>query len=460
MFLWKFFNNKVLHYFNVKISVYLKTYFFYNSQRSFISSFTTLNFTVSGDRGSFFFDNPIRFVFYKTFFKNLFLNRKLKKKKNIKNVPASFKKTHFPFLENSFNVFKLLIKKINLNLNVEFLNIPFLFIYNKSFGEGFNYIRGLFIVFFIDSMFIDDEPLWEPLEWSLVQTWLLFIFIIAWIAENLITSRFGSYTGRDKRVWFAWYKTFWLIELWYALSYGAACMFVIVPFYYEITYSMSFIFSWWNWCNRVFFFKFIFVYSIIILIGTIFQLSIKWLSWKKQFLLILFINFFFLYLLYTQFVISFFAYFNDPIWYQKTKIVDYVQLSHEPLKWGWGPSKRDHFSYHKTSTVFWFKNDGPFAAAFLMINLFFFLSIFFTFFYFLILLRKIYTTRESSFTFSTFCVSSLKQFFYLFLLLYILILISFLIQYWRFPIEFIWINFSNSWFIHFFFILIDYFKFL
>jgi hypothetical protein len=302
--------------------------------------------------------------------------------------------------------------------------------------------------------------LWEPIEWSLVQTWLLFIFIIAWIGENLIASRYGNYTGRDKRVWLAWYKTFWLIEVWYALCFGATCMFVIVPFYYELTYSVSFIFSWWNWFNRIFFFKFISIYSIIIFFALLFQLSLKWLSWKKQFFLVLIINLFLVYLLYTHFITTFFAYFTDPTWYQKTRVIDYIQLSHEPLKWGWGPASRDHFTYHKTSTVFWFKNDGPFAGAFLMINMFFFLSLFFTLFYWLILLRRVYTTREATFTFSTFCVSSLKQFFYFFLLLYLFIIISFIVCYWRFPIEFFWITNSQSWALHFCMILKDYFFFI
>lgn len=375
-----------------------------------------------------------------------------------------FKKNFF-FVHSIYFILKKkkifqIFKKINLNLNF-FSLIKFLFlIYKKTIGEGYIYIRGLLLIFFLDACFTDDEPLWEPIEWSLVQTWLLFIFIVAWIAENLISSRFGSYTGRDKRIWFSWYKTFWLIECWYALSYGAASMFVIVPFYYELTYNISFIFSWWNWCNRIFFFKFISIYSIVILLALLFQLSIKWLSWKKQFFMVLVINFFLLYLLYTHFITTFFAYFTDPIWYQKTRVLDYIQLSHEPQKWGWGPAKRDHFTYHKTSTVFWFKNDGPFAEAFLMINMFFFLSIFFTYFYWLILLRRIYTNKETTFTFSTFCVSSLKQFFYFFFLIYILIIISFIICYWRFPIEFFWIINNTSWFMHFIIILKDYFFFI
>lgn len=401
-------------------------------------------------------------IFFKSFFsKNLFEKKKYRKIKKNSLISTNFKNNYQSFSKfHTQNILKLILKYLNFNINLNIFSITLLIIYKKTFGDGFMYIRGLFIIFFIDSLVIDDEPLWEPIEWSLVQTWILFIFIIAWIAENLITSRFGSYTGRDKRVWFAWYKTFWLIELWYALSYGAACMFVIVPFYYEVTYSMSFIFSWWNWCNRVFFFKFISIFTLIIICSQLSQIGIKWLSWKKLFFLILIINFFFLYLLYTQFLITFFSYFTDPIWYQKNRTIDYIQLSHEPLKWGWGPASRDHFSYHKTTTVFWFKNDGPFAGAFLMINLFFFISLFFTFFYFLILLRKVYTTKEVTYTFSTFCFSSLKQFFYFFLLLYILVYLSFIICYWRFPIEFFWNLNTESWVIHFFKIVLDYFFFL
>jgi hypothetical protein len=332
---------------------------------------------------------------------------------------------------------------------------------NKTiFDEGFFYIRGLIIIFFVDACITDDEPLWEPIEWSLVQTWLMFIFIFAWIAENLITSRFGSYTGRDKRIWFAWYKAFWFLNGWYAISYGVAVLFVITPFYFEITYNMAFVASWWNWYTQIFFFKFISLYTIIILLSYLFQLNIRWLNWKKLFLFILLINIFIAYLLYTHFIMTFFCYFTDPLWYQKTRFVDYIQLSHEPVKWGWGTAKRDHFTYHKVSTVFWFKNDNPFAGAFLMINMFLFLSILFLYIYWLVLLRRVYTTKEISFTFATYCVSSLKQFFYFFLMLYIFVFFSFIINYWRFPIEFVWLINPNSWIIHFLSISYDYLRFI
>ena len=136
---------------------------------------------------------------------------------------------------------------------------------------------------------------------------------------------------------------------------------------------------------------------------------------------------------------SFFAYFTDPNWYSQTRLVDYVQLSHEPNKWSWGNSKRDHFSYHNSKTVLWFKNDGPFASAFLLFHIMFFLCLFALYVYWLALFRKVYATREVTYTYTTYCVSALRQFFFFFLLLFLLVILSFAVQYWRLPIEYSWI---------------------
>lgn len=330
----------------------------------------------------------------------------------------------------------------------------------RSFGFGFYYLQGLFFILAVDATLTDDEPLWEPIEWSLVQTWILFIFSFAWIAENLIVSRFGSYTGRDKRVWFSWYKTFWMIELWYIISYAAAITFVIVPFYFETNYNMSFVFSWWHWYSRVFFFKFISLFTVILSLAYALQMSVRWLNWKKGFAIILLINIFLSYLLYTHFIMTFFGYFTDPLWYQKTRPVDYVQLSHEPSRWGWGGSKKDHFTYHNVRTVFWFKNDGPFAASFLLFQLFLFLCIFLLYIYWIALFRRVYSMKEIPLTFTTYCVSSLKQFFYFFLLMYGFVFLSYIICYWRFPIEFLWTLDTQPWVWNFIFILMDYPSFL
>ena len=330
----------------------------------------------------------------------------------------------------------------------------------KTFSYGFMYLRGLFVILFIDACLTDDEPLWEPIEWSLVQTWILFIFTFAWIAENLIVSRYGSYTGRDKRVWMAWYKTFWMIEGYYVINYGVVSVFVIVPFYYETNYNLSFVYSWWHWYSRVFFFKFISVFSIVILIASLLQIGARWLNWKKGLVLTILVNCFLAYLLYTHFIIAFFGYFTDPVWYQKSRPVDYIQLSHEPAKWGWGSAKKDHFTYHNVKTVLWFKNDGPFASSFLLFHTFLFVCLFLTFIYWITLYRRIYSMKEVPLTFTTYCVSALKQFFYYFLMLYIFVFFSFISCYSRFPIELNFIVDNVSWFNNFIHIACDYPAFL
>lgn len=157
---------------------------------------------------------------------------------------------------------------------------------------------------------------------------------------------------------------------------------------------------------------------------------------------------------------SFFGYLTNPIWYQKNRSVDYIQLSHEPLKWGWGTSKRDHFTYHNTRTVFWFKNDGQFASAFMLFNMYLFLSLFFVYIYWVALFRRIYSMREVPLTYTTYCISSLKQLFYCFLFLYFFIGLSYITSYWRLPIELLWGLNNTSWFINFSYIILDYKFFL
>jgi len=158
---------------------------------------------------------------------------------------------HTPFT-NLFTLIKLVSNNIHFfkNLNKKYLNLNI----KQVVGESFIVLICLVIILCTDALLTDDEPIWEPTEWSLLQNWLMFIFLFSWIAENLITSRYGSYTGRDKRVWFAWYKTFWGIQIYYAISLGAAALFVIIPFYHEITYITPLIMLWWDWYSRTFFF--------------------------------------------------------------------------------------------------------------------------------------------------------------------------------------------------------------
>ena len=355
-------------------------------------------------------------------------------------------KTYTSLTEVIGNFLKQIAKTLSwLLVTLSELSVFIMTLVRQTFAEGFAYVRGLGIVFTADALIIDDEPLWEPIEWSMVQSWILFVFLFAWIAENLVVSRYGSYTGRDKRVWFSWYKTFWLLALWYGLSMGIAILFVMTPFYYETNYILSFSTMWWTWYTRTFFFKVISILVLALGIAQIIQYNLRWFNWKKIFVLVLLITFLFSYLLYTQFLMTFFCYFTNPNWYNSSRIVDYIQLSHEPNKWAWGNKKRDHFSYHKSTTVFWFKNDGPMAASFMFLQFLFFLTLFLTYIYWLVLVRRIYNTQEFSYTYTTYTISALKQFFYFFLLLYVFIFFSFVVCYWRFPTEFLWSTSSSSW---------------
>ena len=331
--------------------------------------------------------------------------------------------------------------------------------WDNTTSFGYYYLQGMVIVMMIDASIIDDEPLWEPIEWSLVQTWILIIFLFGWIAETLITSRYGSYTGRDKRVWMSWYKTFWLVEIFYMINFLAAAMFIILPFYFELNHTLPFISTWWNWYNRTFFLGFISLFTLIVLLAQVTQMGVRWLSWDKILLLVTLVNFFLSYLLYTQFIISFFGYITNPLWYQQNRSIDYIQLSHEPSKWAWGSAgtgKRDHVLFHNSHTRFWFKNDGPFAAAMMLFNMYIFLSLFFIYIYWVALFRRIYSTKEVPLTYITYCVSALRQLLYSFLFLYFLIFLSFITSYWRLPIELSWDVNRTSWLGNTFNILTDY----
>ena len=380
-----------------------------------------------------------------------------KNEKIEKNELVNFSLTkNKPILNEIMNNIKIFNFNIILLKLIKFIKNT----YYKSFSFSFYYMQAMVFVLFIDACLIDDEPLWEPIEWSLVQTWILFIFIFGWIAENLIVSRYGNYTGRDKRVWMAWYKTFFLMDIYYIINFGAAAVFCIVPFYFEINYTLPFFYSWWTWYSKLFFFKFIFFFTIILFLSYLLQIAVRRLNWKKLLVLVVLINIAISYLLYTHFMINFFGYFTDPVWYQKSRPIDYIQLSHEPSKWGWGASKKDHFTYHMTRTVFWFKNDSPFAAALLLFHLYIFLNLFFIYIYWIVLFRRIYSMKEVPLTYVTYCVSTLKQFFYMFLMFYILIFISYISEYWRLPIEFFWNINNNSWFYNFMCIFYNYPNFL
>lgn len=423
----------ILNIFFKKTILSIKIDFF----TSFFKNFLTWNYLL-GSVSKSVFNRSNSFLLVTSISNPKHIQRKL----YIKSITQHFnsKNVIYITLSNYFSNFWLNLKIITY----------------KSFSFSYYYIAGFTFILFIDACLTDDEPLWEPIEWSLVQTWILFIFSFAWIAENLIVSRYGSYTGRDKRVWMSWYKTFWLIEGYYVLNYGVAVALVMVPFYFELNYNLSFVYSWWNWFSKAFFYKFTLLYTIMLMVAIWLQVNVRWVSYKKVLILVTLINIILAYLIYTQFIIIFFGYFTDPVWYQKTRFIDYVQLSHEPSKWGWGSSKKDHFTYHGVRTVLWFKNDGPFATSFLFCQIFFFICLFCLFIYWIVLFRRIYSLSEVPMTYTTYCISSLKQFFFFFLYFYIFILLSFLSNYWRFPMEYFFTCEYKSWYLNLFYIFWEY----
>lgn len=318
--------------------------------------------------------------------------------------------------------------------------------YNYLTLNGLNYLKQLFLILIIDCCLMDDEPLWEPVEWTMVQSWLLFFFIFAWISETLISGRYGSYTGRDKRVYLGLFKAFWFMELWFNFNMFLTCIFIIVPFYFELTYTVSYIVSWWSWYDRIFFFKIILFWIIIDFILNIIIIGVKWMDWKKLFICSNIITIILMYLLFTQFINTYLAYFTDILWYKKTSWCDYNRLSHNPQKWGWGDVDRDHFNYHKTTLTFWFKNDSLYASALFFINMINFLLLIITIMQWILIIRTLYTTHQISYTFLTYGVSTLNMYLFNLFSLFIFILTSYLYIFIKTSTDFLWIVFKLDFF--------------
>lgn len=304
--------------------------------------------------------------------------------------------------------------------------------------EGFVYIRNLFIILLIDGLVLDDEPLWEPLEWSVMQTWVLYVYAFAWMAEVIFSSRYGSYTNRDKVVWIGLFKTYSLLKLWFVGNIVIVTVFVTLPFYFEITYAVSYSVVWWNWFTSVFFFKFASIFSVLLVLANILRFQIRWTTHSTTYILLVAISLILMYLLYFSFITTLFAFFTDPSEFKNSGWSNLSRVSHGPLKWGWGLDSRDHFAYHRTTTVFWYKNDPLIASSMLFLNIFIFKFLFFMTLQSLAVTRVVYYSGELSFNLITFLFTSLKQFFYFILFLSTLVILSYIYQFMRFPFELYW----------------------
>jgi len=310
---------------------------------------------------------------------------------------------------------------------------------------GLIFLRNILLICILDTFLIDEEPLWEPLEWTLVQTWVLFIFIFSWIAETVVSSKYGSFTGRDKRVYFGLYRGFWIAQLWIIFNLFITLVFIIVPFYFEIYYNISYVVTWWNWFNSLFFFKIIFLFTFLNIITMISRFGLRWLNWKKILILNLIVTIVLFYLFFTQLVLTYFCYNTDILQYKKSGWMDYSSLSHGPLKWGWGSFGRDFFSFHGTLESYWFKNDSMYSLSFFLISFFLIFLYLFLIIQNLVFIRKLYYNKEISYTFLTYNSSNINQFFFSLLYLLGLVVISVLYQYMRSPGEFFLFDSNLSW---------------
>lgn len=54
-----------------------------------------------------------------------------------------------------------------------------LFEVRKLKGDAVSFVFAIFVVCFVDALITDDEPLFEPVEWSLTQSWVMLIFGLA-----------------------------------------------------------------------------------------------------------------------------------------------------------------------------------------------------------------------------------------------------------------------------------------
>lgn len=300
------------------------------------------------------------------------------------------------------------------------------------------YLRTFVIALILDTLILDDEPLWEPLEWSVLQTWVLFLYIFSWAAEVLFSSRYGSYTNRDKIVWMGLFKTYYLMLVWWVVNLFIVTVFVTLPFYFEITYAISYSVLWWNWFSSAFFYKLTVIFSIILLLSLLIRFQVRWSSHNTSLALFIAITVLLSYILYFLAMTTLFGFFTDSQDFRNSGWSDYSKIIHGPLKWGWGLEGRDHFSYHKTPESFWFKNDPLIASSLLFINIFFLFFFFFLLLQVLCILRTLISSGELSFNQATFFYGTLKYFYYLLLLLSFLVVMSLFYQFIRFPFEFGW----------------------
>lgn len=314
----------------------------------------------------------------------------------------------------------------------------------RSLGcDGLTIITITFVII-LDGLLLDDEPIFEPLEWSLIQTWVIYIYGLTWASEVLFSSRFGSYTNRDKIVWIGLFKNYYGILNWLLINLIILTVFVTLPFYSELTYLFSYAALWWNWFSAPYFFRLFSLFAVLLSCTKLVSLSLRWSSKSVTSMLLLFSLLIVSTIFYFQAVTTILSYSSDIHIFNKTGWSELSRIVNGPLKWGWGSQTRDHFSYHKTTTLIWAKNDFAILRSLLLFNIFLFLFLLILFLQISIYLKISYTSSGLSFN-QINTLNNLIQYFLILLSFgFILVMLSIMYQYLRIPYEtFIFIKFLD-----------------
>lgn len=347
------------------------------------------------------------------------------------------------------NLFRKYIKNVVFNLK-EVLSIHFNYFFLFYKYNIYGYILFLVSFLLIDILLLDDEPFLEPIEWSWIQSFLLYTCLFAWLVETIVSSNYGSFTGRDKRVYIGLFKCYWFIELLFMFTVFITAVFIWTPFYFEITYKVSHIVSWWSWYNRIFFFKYITIFFILDIIISILFINLKWFNYKKIFMLMSLILICLFYIFYFQFLIIFFGYFSDILSFKNNNLTGFNKLQEGPYRTHWGDSNRDFFNYKRSSLNIWYKNDSQYALSVFFINIFNFLSISFLIIQLILILSKIFWTKKISYSLLTYFNSSLNNFFLFYIFFFSFLVIIFIYQLMRYTNDFSWIPVFMNFFYFFF----------
>ena len=354
----------------------------------------------------------------------------------------------FIFFFSFFYIYGIDIKYKNIvykdYFNLYYKYIKF-FIFFKFFILSYKlkilnllYIYILKILLILDFFLYEDEPFFEPSDISLLQVYLLYLFLFSWIYDNIIKSRFGYFTGHDKILFIGLFKTYWFMKLFFILNLTIIFIFLYLTFFYELNYSLSNFFYFWDYLSLYYFFKISSIYIYILIICNVILIANRWLNWKFQFILSLVILILLFFIFYFLFINLFLSFFSDKNRFDKINWLDYFSISKGPKKWGFGDKKfyiRKLFNHHDCNYSYWFKNNFFMSSFFFLFNFFFLFFMFILIIKWVFFIKYIYLNKDISYTFLTFIIYNIKQFYLLLLSLSILSLSSFLVIYFRSPAD-------------------------